>query len=77
MKIALTRTMNHQLGFKIQSGEESWEGALVSGWAESRRCEWIGGRLMIQRSHEKKCQIPKHRFADQMGTNLTAPMPWD
>lgn len=28
MKTALTRTRNHQLGLKIQSGEESWEGAL-------------------------------------------------
>lgn len=61
----LTRTMNQQLGFKIQSGEGSWEGAQ---------------KVWMNRRHPGDREKPRQKVSDpqtQLGSNLTTLMPYN
>ena len=75
MKTPLTRTMNHQLGFKIQSGDRSWEGASGRSVRVSSAQE-VGMKRRRTGDREK----PHQKVSDpqtQLGTNLTTLMPYN
>ena len=73
MKTPLTRTMNHQLGFKIQAGEGSWEGAPGRSVRVSRAQKvWMNGRPTGDREKlHQKVSDPQ----TQLGPNLTTLTP--
>ena len=75
MKTPLTRTMNQQLGFKIQSGEGSWEGAPGRSVGVSR-----AQKVWMKRRRTGDREKPHQKVSDpqtQLGTNLTTLMPYN